>query len=70
MAQSSKYTEDDFSKAVNAINIALEAQDTPTDLALMALGEAVILQVKKAYDKPSQEKVIEQFTLALKSALK
>ncbi|WP_111978354.1 DUF1414 domain-containing protein [Algibacillus agarilyticus] len=70
MAQSSKYSNDEFEKVVNAINIALKAQNTPTDLALMALGDAVISQVQKSYDKPSQQKIIEQFSLALKHALK
>mgnify|MGYP000040811884 CR=1 FL=1 len=70
MAQSSKYSNDEFSKAVNAINIALKAQNTPTDLALMALGEAIVERVQVTYDKQSQEKVIEQFTLALKQSLK
>ncbi|NTS78713.1 DUF1414 domain-containing protein [Catenovulum sp. SM1970] len=68
MPQSSKYSEQEFEKIFNAINIALDAQDTPTDLALMALGETIINRINKAYAVESREKVLEQFCLALKQS--
>ncbi len=70
MPQTSKYSSEQFEKTLNVINIALEAQNAPADLALMALGEAVIDKIAKSYSKSSQEKVIEQFCLVLKHSLK
>lgn len=68
MPQPTKYSDQDIENIIKAVQIAINAQKAPTDLALMALGETVLDLVQKAFADESQMKVVEQFCLALKQS--
>ena len=70
MNNNSKYDSSQIERATSALKIALNAQNIPQDLALMALGATASDMIKSHFQAKDHLYIAEQFGIALKKSIK
>ncbi|SDJ53124.1 MULTISPECIES: YejL family protein [Ferrimonas] len=69
MAILSKYSNDDVESLLNELILVLEKNETPTDLALMVLGNAATDIINRNIAPGSRKRIAEQFGQALAASV-